>query len=183
MNSFIKTMMGRRSIRRYTDEQVTDETMQTLYEVIEGTQSWSNTQCWEIVDVQNKELRQRIQATVPPNNPAYKAILSASRLLVLCAQKGKSGFVAGEIANKHGDWYMYDLGIMTQSLCLAAHSLGLGTVVVGWFDIEAVERILNCSEGVEVVSLIPLGHCQPKKNVPRHKPIAEFLHRDSFFGN
>ena len=180
MNSFIETMKQRRSIRKYTDQRVTDETMQELYEVIECAQSWSNTQCWEIVDVQEEALREQIQATVPTSNPAYKAILSASRLLVVCARKGKSGYIANEVANKHGDWYMYDLGIMTQSLCLAAHSLGLGTVVVGWFDIEAVEKLLKCPEGTEVVSLLPLGYTTQVRKGPPHKPTAEFLHTNTF---
>ena len=91
MNPTIETMMERRTIRKYTDQPVTDETMQELYKVIEGTQSWGNTQCWEIVDVQDEKLRKQLQATLPSMNPSYKAIAAAPKLLAVCARKGRSG--------------------------------------------------------------------------------------------
>lgn len=180
MNPTIETMMERRTIRKYTDQSVTDETMQELYKVIEGTLSWGNTQSWEIVDVQDENLRKQLQATLPSMNPSYKAIAAAPKLLAVCARKGRSGYIEDKIANKHGDWYMYDLGLMTQNLCLAAHSLGLGTVVVGWYDLEEAERILNCPDDVEVVTLIPMGYRAQKGHVPSHRPIAEFVHTNTF---
>lgn len=180
MNPTIQTMMDRRSIRKYTDQSVADETMQGLYKVIEGTQSWGNTQCWEIVDVQDENVRKQLQTTVPSKNPSSKAIADAPKLLALCARKGRSGYIEDKIANKHGDWYMYDLGLMTQNLCLAAHSLGLGTVVVGWYDIDAAERILNCPDDVELVTLIPMGYRAQKGHVPPHKPVVEFVHTNTF---
>lgn len=75
---------------------------------------------------------------------------------------------------------MYDLGLMTLNLCLAAHSLGLGTVVVGWYDLEAAERILNCPDDVEVVTLIPMGYRAQKGHVPTHRPVSEFVHTNTF---
>ena len=180
MNPTIQTMMDRRSIRKFTDQPVTDETMQELYKVIEGTQSWGNTQCWEIIDVQAESIRKQLQATVPSKNPSYRAIANAPKLLVVCARKGRSGYIEDKIDGKHGDWYMYDLGLMTQNLCLAAHSLGLGTVVVGWYDIDAAERILNCPEDVELVTLIPMGYRAQKGHVPCHKPAVEFVHTNTF---
>lgn len=180
MNPTIHTMMDRRSIRKYTDQPVTDDTMQELYKVIESTQSWNNTQCWEVVDVRDESVRQQLQDTVHPKNPSCKTITDAPKLLALCARKGRSGRIKGEIVNKHGDWYMFDLGLMTQNLCLAAHSLGLGTVVVSWFDIDAAERIINCPDDVELVALIPVGYRAQKEHAPHHKPAAEFVHTNTF---
>jgi hypothetical protein len=37
---------------------------------------------------------------------------------------------------------MYDLVLMAQTYALPSISLGLGTVVVGWCDLEEAERIL-----------------------------------------
>jgi len=180
MNQTIQTMMERRSIRKYTDQPVSDETMRQLYEVIQSSQSWNNTQCWEIIDVQDESIRKELQATVHRKNPSNRTIVNAPRLLVVCARKGSSGRINDEIVNKHGDWYMYDLGIMTQNLCLAAHSLGLGTVVVSWYDIDAAEQILNRPDDVELVSLIPMGYRAQKGHAPKHKPVAEFVHTNTF---
>lgn len=180
MNDVINTMFERRTIRKYTDQPIPDETMQQLYEVIESTQSWANTQCWEVVNVIDPEIRKHLQETMPQQNPAYRAIVNAPALLVLCAKKGVSGTIGGTMASKHGDWYMYDLGIATQNLCLAAHSLGLGTVVVGWFDHDKVEKVLNVPTNTEVVSMIPLGYRNQTGSIPKHKPIASFVHVDSY---
>lgn len=35
---------------------------------------------------------------------------------------------------------MFDAGIATQTLCLAAHSKGLGTVILGIYDEEKLHR-------------------------------------------
>lgn len=90
---------------------------------------------------------------------------------LLCVPGRDDPVILNKIVNKHGDWYMYDLGLMTLNLCLAAHSLGLGTVVVGWYDLEAAERILNCLDDVEVVTLIPMGYRAQKGHGTTHRPV------------
>lgn len=180
MNSVIENMYNRRTIRKYTDEAIKEEHLNELYKVIESTQSWANSQCWEIVNVENPELRKQIQATVPTKNPAYLAIVNAPTLMVVCGRKGKSGYIGEEMTSPHGDWYMHDLGLMTQNLCLAAHSLNIGSVVVGWFDQVKTAEIVNCPEGVEVVSVIPMGYINQVAKEPAHKPVADFLHTDTF---
>ena len=180
MNDVIKNMFERRTIRKYTDQSVTEEVLQQLYEVVESTQSWGNTQCWELVNVCSPALRKEIQATLPTQNPSYVAIVNAPVLLVVCAKKGQSGKIGEESPSKHGDWYMFDLGLATQNLCLAAHSLGLGSVVVGWFDNNKVEEIIKTPSDVEVVAIVPLGYRNQKGSVPAHKPAASFTHTDTF---
>ncbi|MFA9396123.1 MAG: nitroreductase family protein [Halodesulfovibrio sp.] len=181
MNEVMTAMYERRTIRKYTDQEVSEETLRELFKIIESTQSWANSQCWEVVEVRDSELRKALQSTVPTKNPAYTAIVNAPVLLAMCARRGQSGTLGtSEMATKHGDWYMYDLGLATQNLCLAAHSLGLGTVVVGWFDPDKAEGIVNAPEGVEVVSLIPLGYRNQKGVVPKHKLVENFVHVDTF---
>ena len=75
---------------------------------------------------------------------------------------------------------MYDLGLITQNLCLAANSLNIGTVVIGWFDHLKTQEILNCPSGIEVVSLVPMGYINQKGHIPAHRPVADFLHTNKF---
>lgn len=180
MNAVIHNMIERRSVRKYTDAPVTDKILQQLYQAVESTQSWSNTQCWELVNVRHPQIRRKLQETLPPHNPAFAAIVKAPVLFAMCARKGVSGIIGGSVATKFGEWFMYDLGLATQNLCLAAHSLGLGSVVVGWLDHEKANEILNTPSDVEVVTLIPIGYRNQKGKVPNHKPIVSFLHVDTF---
>jgi nitroreductase len=75
---------------------------------------------------------------------------------------------------------MYDLGIATQSLCLAAHDLGLGTVIAGLFDHDKAKEILGVPDGYEVVSLIPLGYPAKTPSSPKRREVEEFTHYDTF---
>jgi nitroreductase len=99
----------------------------------------------------------------------------APLVVVLCGKKGISGFKKGEAATVKGDWLMFDTGIAMQSLCLAAHGHGLGTVVVGLFDHKKVEEIIGVPQNVEVVAMTPLGHPASQGNPPRRKELSEFV--------
>ena len=142
--------------------------------------SWANTQCWEILVIRDPETRQKLQKTIAPKNPATKAITTAPLLIALCGKLNSSGFYKDTVTTKFGDWFMYDLGIATQTLCLAAHAAGLGTVVVGLFDHDRAGRIINVPEGVELVSLIPMGYPAQIGSAPKRRAIADFV-RDGIF--
>lgn len=181
MAETLDVIHSRRTIRKYTDQPISEETVTELLKTIEEAQSWNNVQCWEVVQIKSSSVREQILEAIPKKNPGFHALAKAPLVLVLCAKRGLSGaFGKGNYITKHGDWYMYDLGIATQNLCLAAHDMGLGTVVLGWFNHEIVEKVLGVPEGVEVVSIIPIGYRAQEGKKPKHKPIKEFLHIDGF---
>lgn len=180
MEKFIEFVNTRRSVRKYTDQKVSDETLQTLFEAVRWSPSWSNTQCWEIVVVRDPQTRQKLQETIAPKNPATKAITAAPVLIALCGRLNSSGFYKESVTTKFGDWFMYDLGIATQTLCLAAHAAGLGTVIVGLFDHERAGRLINVPAGVELVTLIPMGYPAKTGSAPKRREIADFVRDESF---
>jgi nitroreductase len=75
---------------------------------------------------------------------------------------------------------MFDTGIAMQNLCLTAHSLGLGTVVVGMFDHKKAESMLGLSENVEIVAMTPLGYPATGGTAPKRKEISEFVFSDHY---
>ena len=77
MNQFLEGLKARRSVRKFQDKPVSQETLQTLMEAVQWSPSWANTQCWEVVVVQDPGLREQLQATLGKGNPATKAIVSA----------------------------------------------------------------------------------------------------------
>ncbi len=98
----------------------------------------------------------------------------------LCGKQGSSGFYKGQVTTKFGDWFMFDLGLATQSLCLAAWNLGLGTVVVGLFDHHRAAAVLGVPEGFELVAMLPLGYPAKQPAPPKRREISEFTHREKF---
>jgi nitroreductase len=181
MQGFMEIVKGRRSIRKYEDKAVPPEALNAVLEAVRFAPSWANTQCWEVVVVTQASVKERLQATLPPKgNPAAGAIVQAPVVLALCGKLKSSGFYKDLVTTKFGDWFMFDLGIACQNICLTAHALGLGTVVVGLFDHDKARAVLNLPEGCELVVLIPLGVPAKVSAAPNRREIAEFTHRETF---
>ncbi len=77
---------------------------------------------------------------------------------------------------------MFDVGLAMQNLCLAAHSLGLGTVIIGSFDHKKVEEIIGVPQNVEVVAMTPLGYPATGGGSPKRKGISEFVFYEKYLG-
>jgi len=178
----MEAIKGRRSIRKYKADPVAEETLQKVLEAVRWAPSWANTQCWEVIVVKDPKVKSELATALSKGNPAFSSMTDAPIVLVLCGKRGISGFYKGQAATVKGDWLMFDTGIAMQNLCLTAHSLGLGTVVVGLFDHKKVEEILGVPQNVEVVAMTPLGYPASEGSIPRRKEIAEFVHYEKYPG-
>jgi nitroreductase len=180
MSNLMEIILGRRSIRRYQEKNIPGEILDRILEAARWAPSWANTQPWEIVVVKDRSIKEKIQKTVSSRNPSTLAIVNAPVLLVICGQLKKSGYYNDQYPTKFGDWFMYDLGLATENLCLAAHDSGLGTVIVGLFDHDRVGEIINLPAGHEVLVLIPLGYPEQEPKPPKRRERDEFVHYDTF---
>ena len=180
MSDCIESIHGRRSIRRYLSKEIPDETLQTVLEAARWAPSWGNSQCWDLVLVRDQQLKKELQETVSERNPSTNAVVDAPVLIALCGKLKASGYYKESAPTKFGDWFMFDLGILCQSICLAAHAVGLGTVVVGIFDHDKVGEIIKLPKGHEVVALIPMGYSEQQPSPPKRKEVAEFCHHNTF---
>ena len=180
MSDLMSIIKKRRSIRRYQDKSIPEDHLQQILDAIRWSPSWANTQCWEVVVVKEPAMKENLKETLPPTNPALKAMTEAPVVIALCGELKKSGYYKGQEVTKLGDWFMFDIGLATQSLCLMAHSLGLGTVVVGMIDHEKAKKVLGIGEGYEVVALIPIGYPAKESPAPKRREIKEFVHVEKF---
>ena len=176
----MKAILERRSIRKFEDRPVSDEVVAKLMEAVMWSPSWANTQCWELVQVKDPVKREQLQQTMGKGNPATKAIVSAPALFVICGRLKISGYYKDVVVTKFGEWFMFDLGLACQSLCLAAQDQGLGTVIVGLFDQDAAAKVVGAPEGFEVVVMIPVGYPAQEVKAPKRRPVEEFLRVDGF---
>jgi nitroreductase len=174
-------ILNRRSVRKFSDYVVTDEEIRKLLEAARWAPSWANTQVWEFIVVRDKALIEQIVGTYVDKNPATKCSLAASALIVACARTGVSGCYGGQDVTKFSGWFMFDLGIAVQNLCLKAHELGLGSVVVGFLNHDACKKILCLPEGYEVVAVLPIGKpaVEGRPGPPR-KELKDFVHLNAF---
>jgi nitroreductase len=180
MADLMDIIKARRSIRKYEEKAVPDEHLNKVLESIRWAPSWANTQCWEVIVVKDPASKERLQEIIPEMNPARKSIGQAPIVLVICGKRESSGYYKGQAITKLGDWFMFDLGIAAQTLCLTAHDLGLGTVIAGVFDHNKAAEIFGVPEGYEVVAMTPLGYPAKGSAAPKRREISEFVHYEKF---
>jgi nitroreductase len=179
-HELLQAIKERRSIRRFQEKAVEPEKLQELFEAVRWAPSWGNSQCWEIVVIEDQADKDGLVDLLTPKNPATRAISQAPVVLGICGQKHKAGYYNGERKTKFEDWLMYDLGLTTQNLCLAAHVLGLGSVIVGSFDHDRVAELLEIPDSYDIVALIPIGYPAHAPSPPPRRPVAEFVHYRRF---
>lgn len=182
MQSFTEIVMARRSIRRFEPRPVEQEKLTRILELARWAPSWANTQCWEVIAVTDSQMLQQLSEELSPKNPASLAMARGPLTLAICAEKKKSGYYKGQPSTQLGDWLMFDLGILTQTICLAAHTEGLGSVIVGAFRHDRVKELLVLPENYEVVALLPMGYPDHAPSAPRRREASEFVHYGLFGG-
>ena len=117
---------------------------------------------------------------LPRTNPSVKAIREAPVVIVACAELGKAGYLGGKLSSDKGDWYMFDVALAMQNLVLAANSLGLGTVYIGWFDAEKAADVLEVPAGSCVVTMTPLGYPDQKPSPTLRKELPQIMSYEKY---
>ena len=180
ISSYIDVLRDRRSVRNYEDKKIPDHVLETVLDAVKWSPSWANTQCWEIIVVKDVGIKEKLQTVMDKTNPAWKSLVAAPMVLALCGKLESSGYYKGKVTTKFGDWFLFDLGLATQTLCLAAQDQGLGTVITGMFDQDKAKDILKVPAGYELVSLIPLGFPSKIPSAPKRREIKDYIHTDIF---
>ena len=132
MNQVLDTIAARRSHRAYKPDQLTEEQIQILLKAGMDSPTAVNRQPWHFTVVQNQQLLREINHAVweetmkanPENrsprfsDPNFDVFYHAPTVIFISA-------------DRENYWYHMDSGIACQNICLAAESIGLGTVILG----------------------------------------------------
>ncbi len=175
----VKTcILGRRSIRKYSDKPVDDALIGEIVAEASYAPSWKHTQITRYTAVKDPAVKKKIAdeaTTIWRGNG--NIINEAPVLIALTVVKGRSGYERdGSFSTVREDrWQFFDAGIAAQTFCLAAHEHGLGTVILGLFDIDTVSDILGIPEDRELIALIPLGYPAEEPTAPRRKEVSDLL--------
>ncbi len=177
---FYEVITKRQSVRIYKTDPIPEDALTRILEAFRAAPSWANTQAWELVLVSDVEIKKQLQQTISKGNPAAAAFADAPLIVCAIGITGKSGFYKGKVSTEKGDWVMFDMGIATEHLALAAANEGLGTVHVGFFDTKKVAEILEIPPDRTIIELIPMGYpAYEPRRVPR-KPLADFVFKNKY---
>ncbi len=170
----------RRSIRRFQQKRIADHHLTEILQAARMAPSWGNLQCWELVLVEAAENKSKLAGLLSKKNPALKCTEEAPLVIAVCGNPLRSGYYKEQQVTRYQHWFLYDLGIISQTICLKACQLGLGSVIVGSFDHKAAEELLQVPSGYELVALIPLGYPDHQPSAPKRRELGEFVHHGRF---
>ncbi len=164
----IDTIFSRRSIRRYTEEPVSEEEIKTLLEAAMAAPSASNRKPWHFVVVSERETLNRLAEA-----HKYAKMLNEAPLCIS---------VCGDQSVSERFW-VQDCSAATENLLLAAAALGLGAVWCGVHPsqdrVKDVSEILGIEAPVVPLNIIAVGHPAEEKEA-RTQYDEDRVHREKW---
>ena len=164
----LDTIFARRSIRKYSDEPVSEEQIQSLLEAAMAAPSASNRQPWHYVVVTDRRKLNALAEVLPYGKMLFQAPLAIA--------------ICGDMEVSPNFW-VQDCSAATENLLLAVAALSLGGV---WLGVEpipervaAVAQILGIPEGMGVLNVLSIGH-RAEEREPRTQYNASRVHRDGW---
>ena len=174
MKTFDEIILERRSVRNYDpDKNVPREVVEQLIAAAAEAPSWKNQQTSRYHVVASPEMLAKLKSCLLSQNQT--TVKYAPVLIVTTFVRGIVGFEKdGSLTNEFGDgWGVYDLGLQNALLLLKATELGLGSIVLGLRDAEAIRTLLNIPDEEVVVSVIGIGYRGKESNRPPRKAVTE----------
>jgi nitroreductase len=168
----IEAIKSRRSVRVFTDENVSDELVTQILEAGRWAPSGLNNQAWRFIIVRNPDTKIEL-SKLTNYGPTIKI---ASLLIVVFLDKD------------HMYNYLKDIqsiGACIQNMLLAIHSMGLGGVWLGEIlkNKEIVNKVLEAPDSFELMGVIALGHPVNKKFVSERKELDQLVFTEKFIKN
>ena len=118
MDDVLGFIQARRSIRKYKDEAVSEEQVETLLRAAMAAPSAGNEQAWGFVVIRDRGNLDKAMQAHP-----YAGMLSTAPVAIL---------VCGDLArDTHDGMWVQDCSAAVQNLLLAAANIGLGTCWCG----------------------------------------------------
>jgi nitroreductase len=174
-----EAIKGRRSIRSYTEEEVTDEELNTILEAATCAPSACNKQSWKFVVVRKTETIEKLYKAASYSTQHQIFVKKAKVAVVVCSDLN----VYKTFPNKERALSLFTIqetAAATQNLLLATHALGLGACWVSLFSEEQVKEALDLPKDIRPLVIIPLGHTKSKTNPKPRKPLKDVVKYESF---
>ncbi|MCM1543946.1 MAG: nitroreductase family protein [Ruminococcus sp.] len=164
----------RRSIRKYKTQSVDRDVIRQLIECAILAPSWKNSQVARFYAADG-EKKNELAACLPPYN--QNNVKDAPVLIAATVVKGKSGFEPDGSYSTHlkDGFQFFDCALQIENLCLKAHELGLGTLIMGLYDEAKVRDFLKIDDSEEVVCIISLGYPDIEPKMPKRNSVDDVL--------
>jgi nitroreductase len=181
----LATIMNRRSIRCYQQEQIGDSALQAILTAAIHAPNGMNKQKWHFSVLQNKSLIDTIVSVIKENinvldigflkeklkDPAYHTFYQAPTVIMISGEVGAQSI-------------QFDCGAAAENMCLAAASFGISSCIIGsaavLFETEKgrqLKREIGIPDTYTHICSVALGFVKGEKPaVPkRNREVINFV--------
>jgi nitroreductase len=137
----------RRSIRTFSDRQVSDELLDQVLEAGRWAPSGMNNQPWQFAVIRDKDLKDKISRLT-----SYAGIIRSADVLIGVFFDTASGY--------HRTKDILSVGACIQNMLLAVEGAGLGAVWLGEIikSEQELKKLVAAPDTHELMAVIAIGH-------------------------
>ncbi|MCD7839413.1 MAG: nitroreductase family protein [Erysipelotrichaceae bacterium] len=148
----LETIKYRKSVRKYTDQPITDEQLHEILLAAMTAPSCTNARDWSFIVVRDKETLHKMADC---NGKPAQLLKSANIGILVCGDLSK----AFQLAK---DYWIIDCSIACENMILAATDLGIGSVWLGTYPqmdrVNNLKELFNLPENIVPHSIISFGY-------------------------
>ena len=207
---FTTTVETRRSVHEYSDEPVSESTLESIFETVSLAPSGYNLQPWEFLALRDDERKAELKEVAYGQDHVVTADTSVvvlgntdpmAHAEVVFDDWLDKGYIPDEdvrdalLENVEGMaamseterriWTTRSTALGAMTLMYAAWTHGVASCPMEGFDADALVETFDIPEGYEPVMLVTLGHpaegaADIENTRKGRRPVEEFVHYDSF---
>lgn len=188
MNETIKQLYERKSVRVFTDKEISQEDKRLILEAATMAPTAGNQQLYTILDITDQALKEKLVKTCD-NQPF---IAQAKLVMIFCAdcKKWYDGFKEAGCEPRNpgvGDLMLAvsDANIAAQNAVTAAWSLGIGSCYIGDImeNCEEQREMLHLPEYVFPAAMLVFGYPteqQKERTKPERVELSHVVHENGY---
>jgi nitroreductase len=165
-----EAILKRRSIRRYSQQQISEETLNRIVKAGMYAPSARDLQPWHFIIIKEKEKLKHISEV----HPYGKMAEYSQAAILVCADLNIEKMV---------EYIALNCAAATQNMLLASYEMGIGSVWLGIYPrkerINSMIDLFNLPNNIVPISLVIFGYPAEEKPLPeRFKP--ERIHLETW---
>ena len=145
----LKAILTRRSVRKFTNQDVSKEDLTDLLRAGMQAPSAGNERPWHFIVIDDPDLLSKI----PEFHPYAEMLHEAPLAILVCSDRD---------LEKHRATWLQDCSAAIENILLTAHAKGLGGVWLGIFPngdrVAGMQSLLSMPETIRPVGLVAIGH-------------------------
>ena len=184
MTETIKLMKAHTSVRRFKEQEISQEHLNEILTATQMASSWKNFQSYSVILVRSQEKKDALYELVP-----QEAIRQSAAFLLFVGDLNR----AEKGASLHTDTFQpqgvegllitsVDAALAGQNTLLAAESLGYGGVIIGLvrYKSEEVAELFNLPDYTYPVFGIALGVPNQQHDVKPRLPLSQVVFEEEY---